>query len=249
VGSAVGRGRRRSWRSQSGSIRIGSRQPVNQGALEHGSIQSRDSACARWRRALQRKDVGEDVADLARRAQHAGVVALGEQRAAPAQVLVDAAGEADHQALHPAGERVVAGGLDDEVEVVAEDAVLDDAEVVAWAQRAADDRDDRVAAQRGQPVDDAQRDVEREARREPLAGRVRDPGPPARSAGARPPAAAAARPAGVVEGELRVDRGHREGRSVAGRSDIPRDCGAIKSTRRAVDRDGPDGRRTLHSPG
>jgi hypothetical protein len=76
--------------------------------------------------------VGERVADLARRAQRAGVMALREDWTARAHHPVQPDGEAH-------GERLAAGrqgfgidGLRNEVQVIARDAEVDDAEAGAF---------------------------------------------------------------------------------------------------------------------
>ena len=67
------------------------------------------------------EDVAQGVADLARVAEDAGVVALGEQFARAAEGRVHPARQAHGEALHvhATGERRCVGGLDHEVDVVA----------------------------------------------------------------------------------------------------------------------------------
>jgi hypothetical protein len=123
------------------------------------------------------------------------VVAVGEDPAAPGEGLVPAAGQADRQALHAARQRGVIVGLDDEVEVVALEGVVQDAEagdagvVTRAGQGALQDLAAGVGAQPGQGVDGAQADVvdggPREARSPAaldrvavLQGRAAAPAPP-----------------------------------------------------------------------
>jgi len=61
--------------------------------------------------------VGETVAHLARRAQHLGVIAVGEDPAAGAQLAVQGPGQPDAQPLHAPGEGPLVLGLDEEVHV------------------------------------------------------------------------------------------------------------------------------------
>jgi hypothetical protein len=61
------------------------------------------------------------------------VIALVEEGAAACQVSVDSSRQAHPQALHAAAQGGGAVGLDEEVEVVAQDVELDDGEVGAPA--------------------------------------------------------------------------------------------------------------------
>jgi hypothetical protein len=80
-------------------------------------------------------DVGAGVADLARRGEHAQVVALDEDRALAAQQAVEALGDPDAEALEGARELPGAVGFDGEVQVVALDGPVDDAGARAAAGR------------------------------------------------------------------------------------------------------------------
>ena len=151
------------------------------------------------------QDIADRVADLARGAQRAGVVAVREQAAAALEQRVDPTCEANSEALHAAREGGLAGGLDDQVEVVAEDVEVDDAEVAAMTaggDRGPHDAHDALAPQRRQAADDPQGDVDRRARREAWAWcvgvRRRAAGP----AGAGAPAAATGRATGLIQREL-----------------------------------------------
>src|SRR5262249_60595850 len=70
------------------------------------------------------QDIDQGDADLARGAQLAGMVAMLKERSAAAQAPIEAAGHANGQALHAAGETDAVVGLDDEMDVVLLDAVL-----------------------------------------------------------------------------------------------------------------------------
>ena len=152
-------------------MRIASRQPSNHSALENGSIQPRgeDLAALGGVVAAVEQDVADRVANLARRPQRAGVVAVREQAAAAVEQRVDAAREPHAEALHAAREGGLASGLDDQVEMIAQDVEVDDAEVTAMTagrDRGPHHAHDALAAQRRQAADDPQGDVDRRARRE-----------------------------------------------------------------------------------
>src|SRR5215470_15428749 len=68
--------------------------------------------------------IDQSDADLARGAQLAGMVAMLKDRPAASQAPIEAAGHANGQALHAAGETDAVVGLDDEVDVALLDAVL-----------------------------------------------------------------------------------------------------------------------------
>jgi hypothetical protein len=90
------------------------------------------------------------------------VIAIGEELAAPPEHPVETPGQPDLEAEHPAREAGRPLGLDDEVDVVALDAELHDAEEVAVAAR--EDRPSNHAhgskpPERPHLGDDAQRDV------------------------------------------------------------------------------------------
>src|SRR5215468_4165593 len=70
------------------------------------------------------EDIDQRDADLARGPQLAGMVAMLKERPAPSQAPIEAAGHANGQALHAAGETDAVVGLDDEMDVVLLDAVL-----------------------------------------------------------------------------------------------------------------------------
>ena len=57
------------------------------------------------------------------------MVVVREDAAGAAQAAVDSAGDADAEPLHPARERPLVVGLDDQVQVVTQDREMNDAEV------------------------------------------------------------------------------------------------------------------------
>jgi len=73
------------------------------------------------------------VTDLGGRAQHARVIAIVEHAAFAPHHPVESLGDADREALDRAGERARVGCLDHEVNVVALNRELDDADVEAIA--------------------------------------------------------------------------------------------------------------------
>src|SRR6185503_1756127 len=84
------------------------------------------------------EDVAERVTRLARVGDDLGVVSIREHGAspprpwpAPADRRVEVLGRRDLEALHPRGERALVLGLDDQVQVGALDAEVDDAKVLA----------------------------------------------------------------------------------------------------------------------
>lgn len=112
--------------------------------------------------------VGERIPDLARRAQHAQVVAPEQHRPLASKDPVHSSRESRRHGFHPARQRFLPGGLHHEVQVVALDRVLADAKVPALARLAEADSkfaDDPAIAQRRNPASHAQCDVRRTARR------------------------------------------------------------------------------------
>ena len=78
------------------------------------------------------------------------MIALVEEPAAPLEEAVQAPGQPDLQPLHPAGERLHAGRLHQEMEVVAEHHEVDNAEVkpvAAGLDGALDDAESPAASQ------------------------------------------------------------------------------------------------------
>ncbi len=81
------------------------------------------------------QDVAKGVTYLAWSLEAAGVVTLGEQLARALEVAVEATGQSRAERLH-GGREVAAGvGLDEEMDVIAQDTVVDDAEGVRVAKR------------------------------------------------------------------------------------------------------------------
>ena len=106
--------------------------------------------------------------------------------------------------LHPAGERPGVERLDDEVDVVADDGVLDDAEPLAAPEprnRPLDHPQGAMGPERRQSVDHPQRHVQRKARREARPPPVRHP-TTARPPGPRTPATPADRPPRRLQRQL-----------------------------------------------
>ena len=161
-------------------------------------------AIARVVAAVQ-EHVADGVAHLGRRAQRARVVALREQLAAPPEQHVQPPRQPDRQPLHATRERHGAGGLDDEVQVVAQHVVVHHAEVAtapAGRARRAHHPRHRLAPEAGQPADHLERHVQRHRRREPHARPMRARAQPPLAPRPRSPPAAAARPARVLQRQL-----------------------------------------------
>ena len=130
-----------------------------------------------------------------------GVVAIGEHRApaawtgpVPADRRVEVLGGRDLEPLHARRQRVLVVGLDEQVDVRALDAEVDDPEVLASGRRErrfADRTIGEPAAQVADRADDPQDHVDRMPREQIRAGLVRRTGPPTfgRSTGAAPLAA------------------------------------------------------------
>jgi hypothetical protein len=113
---------------------------------------------------LVEEHVGERAADLEWSRERARVVAVGDELAVALEELVEALAEARAEASHAALEAVGCVALDDEVDVIGEHVELDDVEAEASAGGAEDREDEGVrlgAAQAGQAIDDADRDVQR----------------------------------------------------------------------------------------
>jgi hypothetical protein len=104
------------------------------------------------------------VTDFGGRVQHARVIAILEHAARAPHHLVEPLGDADREALDRAGERTAVGRLDQEMDVVALDRELDDADIEAIAtdpERRLDDAERAPAAQVVDVRRHAQGDVER----------------------------------------------------------------------------------------
>ena len=74
------------------------------------------------------EDVPQSEPGFARRAERAGVIALGPDRPSPCEGLIDGTCDAHGQALHAPREALAVARLDDEMNVVRLDRVVDDAE-------------------------------------------------------------------------------------------------------------------------
>jgi len=123
-------------------------------------------------------DVGTGVSDLGGCRKQAHVVALGEDRALATGQAIEASRHPDREGLHATGERRVAVGLDDEVQVRALDAPIDDAKALAGtrgAQRAADDVRTPLGAKARKLPMHAQGDVHRRAPAHPRAPPMQHP--------------------------------------------------------------------------
>jgi hypothetical protein len=145
----------------------------------------------------------DGVADLGGRTQHARVIAIVEHAAVAPHHPVEPFGDADREALDRAGERAAVGGLDEEMDVIALDRELDDADVEAIATDPKRRLDDAERAPAAQVVDvrrHAQGDVERH-RAGPLAARAMSHAG-ARTAGLAARAGALATPGPELEREL-----------------------------------------------
>lgn len=149
--------------------------------------------------------VGQRVSYLARRAQHVKVVAIREHAPAAVEHPVGSTRETRADRFHAAREIVLAGGLDDQMDVIGLDRVVRRAEAAALARRGEASSElahECYAAQRREPAAHFQRDVAREARRERAArpvrvARIRS----ALAPGSRPSAAPTGRRA-QIESEL-----------------------------------------------
>lgn len=75
--------------------------------------------------------VAQCVSRLSRCPQDARVVPVIEEGAPSVEEAVEPPSKADLEALHAAGERLGAGGLDDQMDVIANDRELDDAKMDA----------------------------------------------------------------------------------------------------------------------
>jgi hypothetical protein len=145
----------------------------------------------------------EGMADLARRAENAVVIAIGEHFAASTEGAVDRARQSHRQALHRAREAARVPGLDDEVHVVALHGELDDARVEAIArplQALHDPAKAARAAQVREPGEDFHGDEDRSRTAQRAARAV----PDARSRSDRFAARSVARPAVLSEVDLRL---------------------------------------------
>jgi hypothetical protein len=89
------------------------------------------------------EDVADRVPDLGGRPEDVGVVAIGEDRAGAAHHPIQPERQADPKGPDPVRERALAVRLHDEVQVVALDAVVDDA-APGSALRAAEGRVDEA---------------------------------------------------------------------------------------------------------
>jgi len=92
-------------------------------------LRIRQRAALRGVAAVVEEHVRERVADLPRRPQDVGVVAVGQHGSAPAHHPVEAKGDAARERLRAARERPHVVRLGDEVQVVTLDGEVDGAEV------------------------------------------------------------------------------------------------------------------------
>jgi hypothetical protein len=93
------------------------REPVEVRCGRHG-VEVIRSPWARVVMTMVMQDVDERATDLERRAQRAGVVAIGKDGASAAHALIQAACEADREAFHRARKRPMPVHLDDQVDVI-----------------------------------------------------------------------------------------------------------------------------------
>jgi hypothetical protein len=149
--------------------------------------------------------VGDRVAHLARRAQDAHVGAIGQHPTRAPEDPVRRACEARGDGFQPTREIARAGGLDDQVRVVALDAVVHEAEAAALARvapGALELGDEAPAAQRRQVPSHLQCDVAGMARSQRGSPPMRIPRPRSRLASGARPCAAPAHGGAQVEHEL-----------------------------------------------
>src|SRR5687767_248223 len=109
-----------------------------------------------------REHVEESVADLTGRREGLHVVTVAPDAALVPRHAVDGASEADREAAHAAGERLVVRSLDDEVDVIVLDGEVDDAEERprGEANGPLDRAEDAAASQRPHVPHRPQRGVE-----------------------------------------------------------------------------------------
>ena len=122
--------------------------------------------------------VAQAVSDLARRLHYLFVVAVVEERTLAIPKAVEAAGDADLEALDAAGQASGVIGLADQVDVVSLDRELADTEAVLLAaanKRPSEHRGDLEAAEARQAALDAGVDVDRKTGGELGPGAVTDP--------------------------------------------------------------------------
>jgi hypothetical protein len=79
------------------------------------------------------QDVGERIPDFPRRPQDAEVIAAIEDRPRQGKGALDRTGEPGPDRLHPAGERIPARGLNQEMYVVRLDRVVQHSEITPFA--------------------------------------------------------------------------------------------------------------------
>jgi hypothetical protein len=145
--------------------------------------------------------VGQNVADLARSAKLAAVIAVRPHRPAAARGPIEGACGANQQAAHTRGERGLVVSLDDEVHVVSLNRKVDQAEVGAGTggDRGLEHRVKPRSAQGAHVGSGAKGDVEGEAALVLGAGTMQDDGA---GTGLTPSAFAAAAPGANGEREL-----------------------------------------------
>ncbi len=122
-------------------------------------------ACSALRAVLPRieQHVPERVPNLARRLEWLRVEAAIDHRTGSREHAVRGAGETRSDALHARSERRGGVRFDDQMDVIAHDRVVDDAEVGALArprEGAAELRDEAAVSQRRNVAADSDRDVE-----------------------------------------------------------------------------------------
>ena len=103
------------------------------------------------------QDIDQGVPDLARRAEHVGMVSPLPNTPAPPQHAVDRTGHPNGQTLHTAHEPRRRVCLHQQMQMIGLHAVLEEAEGIAGcrAEAALDGREQRVAPKRRQPGPEA----------------------------------------------------------------------------------------------
>ena len=112
------------------------------------------------------EQIGERLADFTRRMQCANVIAAKKHRADAPEEAIHAARDTCRDRLHAAAESLSVPCLDDQVQVIALDRELRDAEVGALArdrEAAAHLLDETTSPERRDIAPDSQRDVRRTA--------------------------------------------------------------------------------------